>query len=246
MAAWCTTRKVTITVTNQNADLRSRIRVTEALRLSAFGLMARPARSVLSGLGIAVAVAALVAVLGISDSSQAQLLAQLGAEGNLLTVATGQTFSGNATPLPTTAEEMIGAIPPVTHVTAVGTIATATVRRSAAVPAIETGGISVVAAQGSLLGALDGAVLHGSYLGRAAQAYPEVVLGFSAAQNLGIGALTPQTQVFINGRYFAVVGILKLFSVAPELDDAALVSDSTVSHAPPLSGRRRTSMPVST
>ena len=207
-----------------DAALRSRIRAGEAVRLAAAGLAARRTRSILSALGIAVAVAALVAVLGLSDSSQARLLAQLGAEGNLLTVATGQTFSGNITPLPTTAETMIGAIPPVEHVTAVGTVAGATVRRSAAVPAIDTSGITVVASQGSLLAALDGHLVHGQYLGRAANAYPEVVLGFSAAQNLGIDTLGPQTQVFIDGRYFAVIGILGPIAVAPELDDAALVS----------------------
>ncbi|WP_426520868.1 ABC transporter permease [Diaminobutyricibacter sp. McL0618] len=204
--------------------LRSRIRAGEAIRLAAAGLAARRTRSILSALGIAVAVAALVAVLGLSDSSQARLLAQLGAEGNLLTVATGQTFSGNVTPLEPTAETMIAAIPPVQHVTAVGTVPGATVRRSAAVAAIDTSGISVVAAQDSLLTALDGHLIRGQYLGRMASEYPEVVLGFSAAQNLGIDVLGPQTQVFINGRYFAVVGILGPIAVAPELDDAALVS----------------------
>ncbi|WP_345764332.1 ABC transporter permease [Diaminobutyricibacter sp. McL0608] len=210
--------------TTADDALRSRMRAGEAIRLALAGLAARRTRSILSALGIAVAVAALVAVLGLSDSSQAGLLAQLGAEGNLLTVATGQTFSGNITPLPTTAEAMIGAIPPVEHVTAVGTLPAATVRRSAAVPAINTSGISVVAAQASLMSALDGRILAGQYLGRAADSYPEAVLGFSAAQNLGIDTLGPQTQVFIAGRYFAVVGILGPIAVAPELDDAALVS----------------------
>ncbi len=208
----------------ETSQERSRLRLGEALKLAAVGLTARRTRSILSALGIAVAVAALVAVLGLSDSSQARLLDQLGAEANLLTVATGQTFSGNVTPLPSTAEAMIAQIPPVVHVTAVGTVSGVTVRRSAAVPAIETGGISVVAVQASLLGALDGRMLHGSFLGRAASAYPEVVLGYSAAQNLGIDSLTPQTQVFVGGRYFTVIGVLKPFSVAPELDDAAMVT----------------------
>jgi putative ABC transport system permease protein len=209
---------------NVRSPLRSRLRGREAIRLAASGLAARRTRSILSALGIAVAVAALVSVLGLSDSSQARLLDQLGAESNLLTVATGQTFSGNVTPLPATAETMIGAIPPVEHVTAVGTLPSATVRRSAAVPEMDTSGISVMAAQGSLLAALDGRLLRGTYLGRAANAYPEVVLGFSAAQNLGIDDVGPETQVFIDGRYFAVVGILAPVTVAPELDDAAIVS----------------------
>ena len=87
--------------------MRSRLRPRDALALGGVGLRARRGRSALSALGIAVAIAALVSVLGIAASAKANLLAQLGAEGNLLTVAAGQTFTGNPTPLPVTAEQMI-------------------------------------------------------------------------------------------------------------------------------------------
>jgi len=86
---------------------QGRLRLADALALSAIGLRARRVRSALSALGIAIAIAALVAVLGIAQSSKADLLARLGAEGNLLTVAAGQTFTGNPTPLPLSAEAMI-------------------------------------------------------------------------------------------------------------------------------------------
>jgi putative ABC transport system permease protein len=203
---------------------RSRLRGVDAVALGSLGLRARPVRSLLAALGIAVAVAALVAVLGIAASSQATLLAQLGREGNLLTVASGQTFSGRATPLPDTAERMIGAIPPVQTVTAVGQVAGATVRRSAAVPAIETGGISVLAAQRSLVSTVGATVLRGHFLDAVADSYPELVLGYSAARTLGISRLDVPVQVYVDGQYFAVVGILAPVEVAPELDDAALVS----------------------
>jgi putative ABC transport system permease protein len=202
----------------------SRLRAADVVALGAVTLRARRVRSALSALGIAVAIAALVAVLGIAASSKADLLAQLGAEGNLLTVAAGQTFSGNPSPLPATAEEMIGAVPPVSEVTAVANVTGATVRRSAVVPALDTGGITVMAAQSSLLTTLSATVLRGHFLDAVAQHYPEVVLGFGAAQNLGIATLTPQTQVYLSGRYFVVVGILAPVAVAPEIDDAALTS----------------------
>jgi putative ABC transport system permease protein len=204
--------------------MRSRLRPADAVALGALGLRARRVRTALSALGIGMAIAALVAVLGIAASAKADLLAQLGAEGNLLTLASGQTFSGDATPLPPTAEAMIAAIPPVREVTAVATLATATVRRSAAVPAIDTGGISVMAAQPSLLRTLSATLLSGHFLDAIAQHYPEVVLGFGAAQNLGIATLTTGTQVYISGQYFLVVGILSPVAVAPEIDDAALVT----------------------
>ena len=168
------------------AGQRSRLGFADGLALGLVGLKARRVRSALSILGIAIAIAALVAVLGIATSSKASLLTQLGAEGNLLTVAAGQTFSGNPTPLPDTAESMIAAIAPVNEVTAVANIGGATVRRTDAVPAIQTGGISVLAVQPSLLPTLSVALLHGHFLDVVADRYPEVVLGFSAAQNLGI------------------------------------------------------------
>ena len=141
--------------------MRSRLRLRDAFALGAVGLRARRVRSALSALGIAVAIAALVAVLGIAASAKADLLAQLGAEGNLLTLAAGQTFTGNPTPLPATAEQMIKAVPPVREVTAVSVVHQATVRRSAAIPVIQTGGISVLAAEPSLLETLSATMLRG-------------------------------------------------------------------------------------
>jgi putative ABC transport system permease protein len=204
--------------------MRSRLRLRDAFALGVVGLRARRVRSALSALGIAVAIAALVAVLGIAASAKADLLAQLGAEGNLLTLAAGQTFTGNPTPLPATAERMIKAVPPVREVTAVSVVQQATVRRSAAIPAIQTGGISVLAAEASLVDTLSATMLQGHFLDSAAQRYPEVVLGYSAAQNLGVGTLSAATQVYVDGFYFVVIGILTPMTVAPEIDDAALVS----------------------
>ena len=190
------------------------------------GLRARKLRTALSGLGIAIGIAAAVAVLGISASSRANLLAQLGAEGNLVTVTAGQTFDGSPAPLPLTAEPMIARIPPVESVTAIGYVPGATVRRTAAVPAIDSGGISVYAAQPGLLGTLGAGnkgVAAGTFLNAATARYPAVVLGAVAAQTLGIAQVGPATQVYLDGRYFAVIGILRPVPLVPALDEAALV-----------------------
>jgi putative ABC transport system permease protein len=187
------------------------------------GLRARKLRTALSGLGIAIGIAAAVAVLGISASSRANLLAQLGAEGNLVTVTAGQSFDGSPAPLPLTAQPMIARIPPVESVTAIGYVPGATVRRTAAVPAVDSGGISVYAAQPGLLGTLGGGVAAGTFLNAATARYPAVVLGAVAAQTLGIGQVGPATQVYLAGRYFTVIGILRPVPLAPALDEAALV-----------------------
>jgi len=191
------------------------------------GLRARKVRTALSGLGIAIGIAAAVAVLGISASSRANLLAQLGAEGNLVTVSAGQDFDGSPAPLPLTAEPMIARIPPVESVTAIGYVPGATVLRTAAIPAIDSGGISVYAAQPGLLATLgagnEQGVAAGTFLNAATARYPAVVLGAVAAQSLGIAQVGPATQVYLDGRYFTVIGILRPVPLVPALDEAALV-----------------------
>jgi len=186
-------------------------------------LRARKLRAALSALGIAIGIAAGVAVLGISASSKANLLSELGAEANLLTVSAGQSVDGSPASLPMTAERMIARIPPVESVTAVGYVPGATVRRTDLVPAVDSGGISVLAAQPGLLATLGGRVARGTFLNAATERYPAVVLGSAAAQTLGIDLLRPGTQVYLGSRYFTVIGILRPVPLAPEIDEAALV-----------------------
>src|SRR5215472_6145276 len=85
-------------------------------------LRARKLRAALSALGIAIGIAAGVAVLGISASSKADLLSELGAEANLLTVSAGQNPDGTPASLPLTSEPMIARIPPVESVAAIGNV----------------------------------------------------------------------------------------------------------------------------
>ncbi len=202
---------------------RSRLRAADTVRTSAGSLRSRAWRAALSALGIAIGIAAAVAVLGVSASSRAALLAELGAEGNLLTVSAGQDFTGAPAALPLTATGMVGRIPPVQSVCAVGYVPGVTVRRTAAIPAIDSGGISVLATQTSLLSTLGGSVARGVFLNAATARYPAVVLGSVAAQTLGIANVPPGTQVYLAGQYFTVVGILRPVPLAPEIDEAALV-----------------------
>ena len=77
-------------------------------------------RASLSALGISIGIAAIVGVLGISQSSKTGLLNELGQLGNLLTVQPASTAFGQPTELPTTAEGMVSRIGPVTNVTEIG------------------------------------------------------------------------------------------------------------------------------
>jgi putative ABC transport system permease protein len=186
-------------------------------------LRARKLRAALSALGIAIGIAAGVAVLGISASSKANLLSELGAEANLLTVSAGQNPDGTPASLPLTAEPMIARIPPVESVAAIGYVTGVTVLRTSVIPAVDSGGISVLAAQTGLLSTLGGSVAHGTFLNAATERYPAVVLGAVAARTLGIDRVRTATQVYLGGRYFTVIGILRPVPLAPEIDEAALV-----------------------
>jgi putative ABC transport system permease protein len=195
----------------------------DLLRVGSVGLRTRRLRTGLSGLGIAIGIAARVAVLGISSSSKADLLAQLDRLGtNLLTVSPGQTLFGEDASLPKESVGMIGRIGPVESVSATGTVP-ASVRRSDLIPAQQTGGIAVRAARSDLLGVLGGAVRSGKFLDAATERYPAVVLGSVAAERLGIDRADPSVLVLVGDQWFTVVGILDPLALAPEIDRSALV-----------------------
>ena len=100
-----------------------RLRITDLARVASVGLRTRKLRAALSATGIAIGVAAIVAVLGLSASSQAGLLAEIDRLGtNLLTVSNGQTLTGDTAELPKPAPSMIRRIGPVSAVESVGAL----------------------------------------------------------------------------------------------------------------------------
>jgi putative ABC transport system permease protein len=200
----------------------ARLSTGDVLRAGLVGMRGRPLRATLSGLGIAIGIAAMIAVLGIGAASRADLLAQIDRLGtNLLTVSPGQTLLGTTAELPDSSVAMVSRIGPVTSVTATGTVHGATVRRTDRIDPEQTGGIAVVAARTDLLATLDGSVRSGSFLNEATAQYPAVVLGSVAAARLGIDA--PGRQVYLGGTWFTVTGVLDPVTLAPEIDRSALV-----------------------
>ena len=199
----------------------SRLLPADVLRVGVVGLRTRRLRAILSALGIAIGVAAMVAVLGISESSKSDLIATLDRLGtNLLRVTPGQTILGEDAELPEQAGPMIGRIAPVRSVSAVETIE-ATVRRTNYIPKEETGGISVMAADLDLLTTLGATLRRGVFLDAATARYPAAVLGSKAAERLGIERAG--VDVWIGEQWFTVIGILDPIELAPDLDTAALI-----------------------
>jgi putative ABC transport system permease protein len=202
----------------------SRLHPSDLLRVGSIGLRTRRLRAALSALGIAIGIAAMVAVLGISESSRADVLSVLDRLGtNLLTVEASAGIGGGGTvELPATTEVMLRRIEPVEAV-ASATDVDAGVYRTDQVPEGETNGITPKAIDVELLDTLTGDLAHGRFLDAANDDYPVVVLGSVAADRLGIDDLAQPVQIYIGGEWFSVIGILERLDLAADIDRSVLI-----------------------
>jgi putative ABC transport system permease protein len=214
---------VTGTVIDGQAIPRSRLRAVDVLRVGSLGLRTRRLRTGLSTLGVAIGIAAMVGVLGLSASSRENLQQKIRSLGtNLLQVQASTGLGRGSGTLPSTTVGMIGRIGPVTAVSSIATV-DANVRRTDAVSEGITGGISVFAVDAGLLTTLHATMLQGRWFDAATAAYPATVLGQTAAAKLGITDVGDGLRVRIGDKWFSVIGIMSPNSVAAGLDRAALV-----------------------
>jgi putative ABC transport system permease protein len=201
-----------------------RMRPADLARLSMVGMRTRKLRAALSAIGIAIGVAAIVAVLGLSSSSQAGLLAEIDRLGtNLLTVANGQTLGGETAELPLAAPSMISRIGPVTAVDDTGLVTGVNVYRSPLVPLINSNALSVQATSLTLPHTVGTSVAQGQFLNPATAREPVAVLGAAAAGRMGIDRIYQGERIWVGGQWFYLVGILNPAGLAPEIDSAVLI-----------------------
>jgi putative ABC transport system permease protein len=211
-----------------------RLRPADLAVLASIGLRTRKLRASLSALGIAIGVAAIVAVLGLAASSRAVLLDEIQALGtNLLTVADGQDLAGNPVELPDQAPAVIARLPGVTAVQGTGTVSGVNAYRSLLIPPVETNGLTVVAATPGLPTAAGTSIAAGSYLNGGTAGQPVAVLGAAAAQLLGIDRIRPGERIWLcpasacpaSGQWFYLTGILRPVpaSYAPGINSSILV-----------------------
>ena len=211
----------TVTPRPRERIARARLPASQLLGTALQGPRTRRLRAALSALGIAIGIGAMVAVVGVSASAQANLLAEIDALGtNLLTVTPGQTFLGANEVLPDTSVPMIGHMQRVQSAVAVYQVAGANVYRSPLVPQSESGGIGVDAAADNLPEVLGTSMASGHFLDAVGDRYPEVVLGAQSAGVLQIDRVGGHVLVYLGNTWFTVVGILK-----PVLLDSSLDSD---------------------
>jgi putative ABC transport system permease protein len=211
-------------MTATGIEATRRLALSDLARLSSVGLRTRRLRAGLSALGIAIGVAAIVAVLGLSASSQAGLLAEINQLGtNLLTASNGQSFGGGTAELPITAPGMIGRINGVQQVQSTGAINGANAFRTPYVPSVDTNGLTVQAASLDLPSVVATSVAQGHYLNSATAQEPVVVLGAVTAQLLGIDRIYPDERIWVGGQWFYIAGILKPAVLASAIDTSVLV-----------------------
>jgi putative ABC transport system permease protein len=201
----------------------SKLHFTDLVRTATIGIRTRRQRAALSALGIMIGIGAMVAVLGLSQSSKSELLAQLERLGtNLIRVEPDAGLGRGTGTLPAEATGMIARIGPIESTSMLSAVA-ANVYRNDLMPTGKTGGISVQAVDQDLLDVLGGSVADGVWFDDARAAYPNVVLGSVAAERLGVRQVSGTQQVWLADRWFTVISILNLFELAPDLDRSVFI-----------------------
>jgi putative ABC transport system permease protein len=196
----------------------------DRLRVASVGLRARPLRAALSALGIAIGTAAIVAVLGLSSSSQAGLLAEIDRLGtNMLTVEAGQSVTGQPAELPLEAPARIAHLADVRLLAHTALLKGENVYRSRQIPATNTGGLQVRATSLNLLSVLNTGLTRGVWLNAGTAREPVAVLGSVAARRLGIDRVFPDQRVWLGGQWFNVAGVLEPSPLEPDIDNSALI-----------------------
>ncbi len=204
--------------------LSGRLSFKDGMRVASVGLRARPLRAALSALGIAIGTAAIVAVLGLSSSSQAGLLAEIDRLGtNMLTAEAGQGLTGGAARLPREAPARITHLDDVLRVAHTGLVEDEKVYRNSLIPEGSTGGLQVRAASLNLPSVLNTGIARGDWLNDATAREPVAVLGSAAARRLGVDRLHPDQRIWLGGQWFNVAGILRPSPLATDLDTSALI-----------------------
>jgi len=227
-----------------------RLRCSDGLRVASVGLRARPLRAVLSALGIAIGTAAIVAVLGLSSSSQAGLLAEIDRLGtNMLTVEAGDSVTGQPAELPLEAPARISHLDGVQRPAHTALLKDESVYRSRVIPVTATGGLQVRAASLNLLPVLTTGLARGAWLNPATAREPVAVLGAAAARRLGIDRIFPDQRIWLGGRWFNVAGVLRTSPLEPDIDNSALIgypaAQRYLGHVRLVQGERKAGPPSS-
>ena len=204
-------------------DLHSKMGLRDIISVGSSGLRTRRVRAALSVIGVTIGIAALVGILGLSQSGSADLLKDLDALGtNLLTVQAGDGFRSQQATLSPDATAMIDRIGPVYEVSATTKI-TGGVFLNDLIQDGRTKGITIVAADLNLLSAQRGSLKSGKFLDEMTSQFPFVVLGSVAAERLGLRNISGNQRIWLKKKWFLVIGIMEPLPLAADLDRSAII-----------------------
>lgn len=202
---------------------RSKLRFVDLVGTSLVGLRSRRGRTALTAVGIAIGIASMVAVVGISASSKAALLAELDAYGTNLLLVEPSSAGIADEPLPIDAQPMLARLADVQEASAVFDTGIQ-VRRN--VHDVSLAGITALAATPELFDTLGMELVAGRGLNANLGSLPVAVLGDVAAVRLGIDELDGGPVISIDGTDFAVVGILDALPLNPDVSRKAIIGDT--------------------
>ena len=180
------------------------MRLLDILSVGSSVLSTRRVRAALSVLGITIGVAALVGILGLSQSGSADLLKDLDALGtNLLTVEAADGFRSQQANLSSDATSMISRVTPVYEVSAITKISGG-VFLNDLIQDGRTKGITIVAADLNLLQAQRGSMKSGEFLD-------------------GMRNISGSQKIWLKEKWVIVIGILEPLPLAADLDRSAII-----------------------
>ena len=203
--------------------MSKKLGLSDIYSVAVYGIKARKGRSIMTSIGIGIGIAAIVAVIGISASGKADLIATLESLGtNLIKASPTSGFFGTQDDLPEGVLGMVERIGPVEEVTST-TQTDLLVRRSDFISELEGGGISVIVTNPELLDVVGGSLVDGRFTESGLGGLPVATLGSVTANRLGINNLDTPTRILINNEWFGVIGILEKLSIHPDLDRSVFI-----------------------
>ena len=207
-------------------------RLRELVRVAAAGLMARMVRTLLIMLGPILGVAAIVAAIGINESSKGYLKAKLQELGTDLIVANAQDSIGGFGQNPRIPAEAVGRVsrlPDVTSVTGTLQIANiVTLPFEAAYDYYRAFPVPVIATGLNLPETMEVPLVSGRFLNDfdVASEARVAVIGRDLADEYGYLPGEART-ISLNGIHYGVVGVLDWVLLEPSMDSAVFITFPT-------------------
>ena len=198
-------------------------RIADLVHAAWIGATSRISRTILASLGIALGVAAYVALSSIAASNQVALLARLDALGaNLQIVAPGQDSTGQTIPLPDYAPETIKRQPTVEQTDVFLTPPqNAQVYKNDLIPKTNSNALAVMVMRPSKLNAIGATFAQGHGIDHYNENLPVAILGSEAAYRLGVNEIGD--RILIDNTWYGVIGILKPAPQAQTLNSSVII-----------------------